>query len=82
MKIEVVGNCCASCHSTYNAIRQAAADIDCHIEVIHVESIADILRLGVVQMPTVIVDGRTISAGQHYTKADAASLILQLKANG
>lgn len=46
------------------------------IEVVHIENIADILRFGVIQMPTVIIDGKQVSAGQHYTKEEARTLLL------
>lgn len=76
MKIEVVGNCCSSCHATYHAIKEAASEMGEGIEVVHIENIADILRFGVIQMPTVIIDGKQVSAGQHYTKEEARTLLL------
>lgn len=76
MKIEVIGNCCASCHATFNIIKKTAAEIDTNIEVVHIENIAEILRRGVIQMPTVVIDGITISSGVHYTHEQARQLIL------
>lgn len=76
MKIEVVGNCCSSCHATYHAIREAAEEMSEDIEVEHVEDIKEILRLGVIQMPTVMIDGKQVSAGKHYSKEEARTLLL------
>ena len=79
MRIEVIGNCCASCHTTYHAFAQAAIEIDINITVVHIENVVEILRMGVVQMPTVRIDGTTISSGVHYSVDKAKEIILKLK---
>lgn len=76
MKIEIAGNCCSSCHATYHAISEAAKEIGEGIEVEHIEDIREILRLGVIQMPAVIIDGKQVSAGKHYSKEEARTLLL------
>lgn len=76
MKIEVIGNCCASCHATYESIRQAANEIDERIEVIHIKDIMETLKRGVVQTPAVFINGTIKSAGIHLSVEDAKTMIL------
>lgn len=76
MKIEVAGNCCAACHATYEAIKQAAHEIDDRIEVVHIEDIMQILKRGIVQTPAVFIDGKQICSGKHLSKEKAKEMII------
>lgn len=75
MTIQVIGDCCASCHATYETIKKVAEKIDRSIEVEHVEDITKILQMGVIQMPTVIIEGKTVSSGKHLSEKEAETLI-------
>ena len=75
MKIKVYGACCASCHATFEAVREAAASIDPAISVEHVEDVMTILKYHIMQAPAVVIDGRTVSSGQRLTVNDAMKII-------
>lgn len=77
MKIQIVGDCCSSCHHTHGAIEKAAAEIGGNIEVEHVNDIVKVLQLGVLQTPAIIINGKLVSSGQHYSVEQAKKLILE-----
>lgn len=75
MKIEIVGDNCAACHATVIAFQKATAKIDSTTELCPINDIINILKRGIVQMPAIIIDGKTISTGQHYNTLEAQKLI-------
>ena len=75
MKIEVLGNCCATCRAVFAAVKAAANEVDPKIEVQQIEDIMTILRYHVVQTPAVVIDGEVVSMGYHLSKEDAKQLI-------
>ena len=77
MIIKVIGNCCHACHTTYQAVKNAATDIDPNIEVQHVSDIMQILQLGIINTPTVIINDKIVTSGEHLTIEQARQLILQ-----
>ena len=75
MKIEVLGNCCATCHAEFEKIKKAAAEIDAAIEVEQVGDIMLILQYKVLQTPAVVIDGQVVSVGHHLSLQEAKDLI-------
>ena len=75
--IQIIGNCCSSCHQTHEAIEKAAAEIGGNIEVEHIEDIVKILQMGVLQTPAILIDDKLVSSGKHYTVEQAKQLILE-----
>lgn len=74
-KIEVFGPGCARCVETYRIIRHVveAAGIEC--EVIKVESIAEMMKLGVMSTPAVALDGKVVLQGRIPSSADVKKLL-------
>lgn len=79
MLIQVIGDCCPACHATCETVKKVAERIDPAIKVEHIEDIATILQLGVIQMPTVIIDGKTVASGKHLSEKETETLILSMR---
>lgn len=79
MVIKVIGNCCNACYATYQAVKSAAASIDSNIEVIHIDDILQILQLGIINTPAVIINDEIVSTGEHLSEEEALKIILQHK---
>ncbi len=64
MKIQILGPGCAQCRRLAENVEQAvrALGLDCTIE--KVTKIDDILALGVMIPPALVVDGKVVAAGQ------------------
>jgi len=61
--IKVLGTGCRNCQVTYRLIDEVARAKGVAIELEKVEQIADIMRLGVLLTPGVIVDGKIVHSG-------------------
>ena len=64
MRIQVLGTGCPKCKKLEEMTRKAAEDLklDCTIE--KVSGINDIVAMGVMSTPALVVDGRVIVAGR------------------
>jgi len=61
--VKVLGTGCRNCQATYRLIEEVAREKGVAIELEKVERIAEIMRLGVLITPGVIVDGRIVHSG-------------------
>ena len=61
--VKVLGTGCRNCQVTYRLIEEVARAKGVAIELEKVEKIDDIMRLGVLLTPGVIVDGRIVHSG-------------------
>lgn len=61
--VKVLGTGCRNCQVTYRLIDEVARAKGVAIELEKVEQIADIMRLGVLMTPGVIVDGKIVHSG-------------------
>ena len=61
--VKVLGTGCRNCEVTYRLIDEVARAKGVAIELEKVEHIADIMRLGVLMTPGVIVDGKIVHSG-------------------
>ena len=61
--VKVLGTGCRNCQATYRLIEEVAREKGVAIELEKVEQIAEIMRLGVLMTPGVIVDGRIVHSG-------------------
>ena len=61
--IKVLGTGCRNCQVTYRLIDEVARAKGVAIELEKVEKIDEIMRLGVLLTPGVIVDGRIVHSG-------------------
>jgi small redox-active disulfide protein 2 len=61
--VKVLGTGCRNCQITYRLIEEVARARGVPIELEKVEKIDEIMRLGVLITPGVIVDGRIVHSG-------------------
>jgi small redox-active disulfide protein 2 len=62
-RVKVLGTGCRNCQVTYRLIEEVAQARGVEIELEKVEKIDEIMRLGVLITPGVIVDGRIVHSG-------------------
>jgi small redox-active disulfide protein 2 len=62
-RVKVLGTGCRNCQVTYRLIEEVAQARGVEIELEKVEKIDEIMRLGVLITPGVIVDGKIVHSG-------------------
>ncbi len=63
MEVKVLGSGCANCRNTVAAIEQVAARRGIAIDLVKVEDLKEIVSLGVMSTPGVVIDGTVVHAG-------------------
>ncbi|MFN2309873.1 MAG: thioredoxin family protein [Gammaproteobacteria bacterium] len=61
--IKVLGTGCANCKTTLKLIEEIAKQKGTEVQLEKVEDIADILAMGVMSTPGVVIDGKVVHAG-------------------
>lgn len=64
MDIKVLGSGCPECDTLYANASEAARELGIDQPVEKVEDLAQLLLLGVMQVPALMVDGEILSAGR------------------
>lgn len=64
MKIQIAGPGCPNCQTTERNVVNACAELDLAADISHVTNIAEILELGVMRTPAVVLDGEVVVAGR------------------
>ena len=64
MKIQIAGPGCPNCQNTERNVANACAALDLAADISHVTNIADILDLGVMRTPAVVIDGDVVVSGR------------------
>ncbi len=63
MKIQIAGPGCPNCQKTEKNVVNACAELDLAADISHVTNIAEILELGVMRTPAVVLDGKVVISG-------------------
>ncbi len=77
MKIQITGPGCPNCQITERNVVNACAELDFAADISHVTNIADILDLGVMRTPAVVIDGEIVIAGRVPTVAELKATLAQ-----
>ncbi len=64
MKIQIAGPGCPNCQTTERNVVNACAELDLAADISHVTNIAEILELGVMRTPAVVLDGKVVVSGR------------------
>ena len=64
MDIKVLGPGCARCQESEELVRAVVAETGCAAEMEKVTDFREMLRLGVMATPAVLVDGRVMCSGR------------------
>lgn len=75
MKIQALGGCCKKSTANYEAIIQAVKELGLNVEVEHVSNFEEIIKLGVMSTPGLVVNGKILSVGRALSVGQAKELI-------
>ncbi len=75
MKIQVLGTGCAKCRQLTANAEKAVADLGLQATVEKVEDLREIMKLGVMTTPALVVDGKVRVAGKVLTPEAVAELL-------
>ena len=76
MEIKVLGTGCARCKSLEKATLQAVSDSGIDATVTKVEDFLEIMKLGVMTTPALVVDGKVLVKGQVPSVAEISKMLI------
>lgn len=76
MKVQILGTGCPKCRVLMQNVESALAELGLTAEVVKVEKIVDIVRMGVTTTPGLAIDGEVKSAG-HLLSVEQVKRILR-----
>lgn len=79
MKIQALGGCCQKSTLNYEHAVKAAKICGVEEEVEHVADMNEIMRLGVMATPGLVINGKVVSSGRLLTTEKIVELINQFK---
>jgi small redox-active disulfide protein 2 len=79
MKIQVVGPGCPRCQLTEKNVINACAQLDLAADITHVTDMQEIVALGVMRTPAVILDGKVVVAGKVPTIGELKAMLSDAK---
>ncbi|MFI9651477.1 MTH895/ArsE family thioredoxin-like protein [Guyparkeria halopsychrophila] len=68
-KVQVLGTDCAKCKSTVELLNDVAESEGVSVDVQKVEDIAEIMSMGVMSTPGVVIDGTLVHSGSMPARA-------------
>ena len=74
MKIQIAGPGCPNCQNTERNVDSACGELDFKAEISHVTNIAEILDLGVMRTPAVVIDGEVVISGRVPSVSELKSI--------
>ena len=77
MKIQIAGTGCPNCQMTERNVINACAELDLAADISHVTNIAEILELGVMRTPAVVIDGEIVVSGRVPTVPELKTTLTQ-----
>ena len=77
MNIKVLGAGCTNCEALLKATKEAVANKGIDAEIEYVTDLKKIMNYGVMSMPALLVDGKTVSAGKVLKVKDIEKLIIK-----
>lgn len=64
MEIKVIGAGCDTCNQLYQNVKQAVEQLGLQADVQKVEDLVEIVKLGVMAAPSLMVDGKLVLSGR------------------
>ncbi len=64
MDIKVIGSGCDKCDQLYENVQQAVTQLGLEADIEKVEDLMEIVKLGIMSVPAVMVDGKRIVSGR------------------
>lgn len=75
LKIQVLGSGCANCHKVEALAKQAATQLGIEAQVEMVTDMKEIMRIGVMSTPGLVIDGKVVSTGRVPALSQITSMI-------
>ena len=75
MKIQIAGPGCPNCQTTEKNVVNACAVLHLAADISHVTNIAEILELGVMRTPAVVLDGKVVISGRVPSVPELKSIL-------
>lgn len=75
MRIQALGGCCKNSTKNYENVVAAAKELGLGIEVEHVTDMNEIMALGVMATPGLVINGKVYSVGRVLTVSQAKDII-------
>ena len=75
MNIKVLGEGCDKCDQLYENVKEAVAELGLNAELEKVENLLDIVRLGVMTAPSMMIDGKLVINGQVATTKNIVKIL-------
>lgn len=79
MEILVVGSGCEKCGKLYEQTLEAVKELQLDADVRKVEDLVEIVKLGVMSVPALLVDGKVLAAGQPLSQKRVVQLLGQYR---
>lgn len=68
MNIKVIGSGCENCDKTNAIVKECVEELGIDAEIERVTDLVEIVKLGVMAAPSVMIDGKLVIAGQVTSK--------------
>jgi len=78
MNIKVIGTGCDKCDALYKNVQTAIRELDLDAETEKVEDLIEIVKLGVMTSPSLMVDGKLVISGRVAKKEELVRLLSAL----
>ncbi|WP_461812573.1 thioredoxin family protein [Faecalimonas sp.] len=75
MNIKVIGTGCDKCDKLYENVMRAVEEMSVATTVEKVEDLMEIVKLGVMTSPTLMIDGKVVSVGRVMKKDEVKKYI-------
>ena len=75
MEILVIGGGCPDCDKLYHETLAAVAELGLDAQVGKVEDLVEMVKLGIMSVPALMVDGKVVSAGRALSRDKVKKLL-------
>lgn len=75
MNIKVIGAGCENCDKLYSNVVEAVKELNYEAEIEKVEDLIEIVKLGVMTAPSVMIDGKLVISGRVAKKDEIIRLL-------
>lgn len=79
MKIQVIGTGCEKCDTLFANVKDAVRELGIEAEIEKVEDLLEIVKLGVMTSPSLMVDGKLVVSGQVAKTKEIVALLRKMQ---
>ena len=78
MNIKVIGAGCEKCGKLYDHVMEAVRESGCEAEVEKVDDLLEIVKLGVMSAPSLMINGKLVVAGRTAKKDEIVRILKKM----